>query len=166
MITSDSQQFTLHLSASQTVRERQTQGQTYCHLPRKYCLFTYQGCASLFTLECQQTFKYEYVAPILSCLVFEARVFLFLSVLRGFMLLLCKSTWGNNVSKNTSFLYSRNWKNIRREAAQRDHKNQARFFLVSLRFPASSSVCARTHAVKYAPLQEGLHWLIKAVSQV
>lgn len=101
MITGDSQQFTLqheHLSGSQT------QGHC-CH---KNIVLVFQGCASLFVLEYQQTFKFE------DCLVWSKRLGLKTKyLLRGFRLLLLLPTWGNNLSKNTSTLYSRNGKNMR-----------------------------------------------------
>ena len=66
----------------------------------------------------------------------------------GFMLLLCPSTWGHNVSKNTSFLYSRNWKKYKTYVVAQSHpKNQDIsllcfiFFFISLRLFSSSFYC-------------------------
>ncbi len=94
-------------------------------------------------LECQQTYKCEYVVQILSVrLEFEKK-----SLLWGFMLLLRLSTWGNNVSKNTSFLYSRNSKNMRH---MRQHKaitkTEPVVFFVSFWLLSFFSLCLHAHS--------------------
>lgn len=91
MITSDSQQFTLqheHLSASQT------QGHC-CH---KNIFLVFYGCASLFVLECQQTFKCE------DCLVWSKRLDFGFSCQHGVIIYPKTSALS---------LRGRNWKNTR-----------------------------------------------------
>lgn len=65
------------------------------------------------------------------------------------MLLLCLSTWGNNVSKNTSFLYNRNWKNM---GLMCQHKAITKIETdVCLFFFSSFLSHANTAAIKRAP---------------
>ena len=91
----------------------------------------------------------------------------------GFMLLLCPSTWGHNVSKNTSFLYSRNWKKYKTYVVAQSHpKNQDISLLCFIFFLSLWDsflplfIVASKNTIKYAPLQGGSHWLVRAVSQV